>query len=185
MLFRSRSHGKEYASTSRISLVSSFVTSILLGEIAELEQSDACGMNVYDINKSDYCNELLAVAAGVHTKIDGVAEDDPKYQKAIDDLKKKLGPIQPITYKSSGSIANYFVQKYGFSKDCNIYSFTGDNLATILSLPLQPNDCLISLGTSTTVLLITENYQPSSQYHLFKHPTMPKHYMGIDRKSVV
>lgn len=90
-----------------------------------------------------------------------------------------MGPIQPITYKSSGSISNYFVEKYGFSKDCNIYSFTGDNLATILSLPLQPNDCLISLGTSTTVLLITENYQPSSQYHLFKHPTMPKHYMGM------
>ncbi|CCG21822.1 Xks1 xylulokinase [Candida orthopsilosis Co 90-125] len=177
--FITRSHGKEYESTSRISLVSSFVTSILLGQISELEQSDACGMNLYDINKSGYSDELLAVAAGVHTNIDGIARDDPKYQKSIDTLKEKLGPIQPITYKSSGSISNYFVEKYGFSKDCNIYSFTGDNLATILSLPLQPNDCLISLGTSTTVLLITENYQPSSQYHLFKHPTMPKHYMGM------
>lgn len=52
-------------------------------------------------------------------------------------------------------------------------------MATILSLPLQPNDCLISLGTSTTVLIITENYQPSSQYHLFKHPTLPESYMGM------
>ena len=177
--FITRSHGKEYQHTARISLVSSFVTSVLLGHIAELEQSDACGMNLYDINKQDYDDELLAIAAGVSTKADGVAKSDPKYQESIDALKQKLGPIKPITYKAAGNISPYFVSKYGFSQDCKIYSFTGDNLATIISLPLQPNDCLVSLGTSTTVLLITENYQPSSQYHLFKHPTMPNHYMGM------
>ena len=177
--FITRSHSKEYESTSRISLVSSFVTSILLGEIAPLEESDACGMNLYDIQKSQYDEELLALAAGVHTEIDNVSKEDPKYKKSIDQLKQKLGEISPITYKSSGKISKYFVDTYGFNSDCKIYSFTGDNLATILSLPLQPNDCLISLGTSTTVLIITSNYEPSSQYHLFKHPTLPDHYMGM------
>ncbi|CAK9441417.1 uncharacterized protein LODBEIA_P52850 [Lodderomyces beijingensis] len=177
--FITRSHGKEYESTARISLVSSFVTSVLLGHVAELEQSDACGMNLYDISKSEYDDQLLAIAAGVSTSADGVEQSDPKWQKSIDQLKQKLGPIHPITYKASGQISSYFASKYGFTASCRIYSFTGDNLATILSLPLQPNDCLLSLGTSTTVLLITDNYQPSSQYHLFKHPTMPKHYMGM------
>ncbi|EGW35700.1 D-xylulokinase [Spathaspora passalidarum NRRL Y-27907] len=177
--FATRSHPDKYANTSRISLVSSFITSVLLGEITELEESDACGMNLYDIKAGDFNEELLALAAGVHPKVDNITKDDPKYKAGIEDIKAKLGKISPITYKSSGSIASYYVEKYGLNPKCQIYSFTGDNLATILSLPLQPNDCLISLGTSTTVLLITKNYQPSSQYHLFKHPTIPDGYMGM------
>ncbi|KAG7661962.1 xkiA [[Candida] subhashii] len=177
--FSTRSHVDKYAQTSRISLVSSFVTSVLLGEIDGLEESDACGMNLYDLKKGEFNEELLALAAGVHPKVDNISKDDPKYKAALDDIKAKLGEIKPITYNASGKISSYFTERYGFSADCKIYSFTGDNLATILSLPLQPNDCLLSLGTSTTVLLITNNYEPSSQYHLFKHPTMPNHYMGM------
>ncbi|KAI5954968.1 xkiA [Candida jiufengensis] len=176
--FVTRSHQREYEHTSRISLVSSFVTSILLGKIDDIEQSDGCGMNLYDIRNTKYDDELLAIAAGVHTTLDNPKSKEHQQEK-IEELKQKLGPIKPITYESSGSISKYFVKKYGFNQSCKIYSFTGDNLATIISLPLQPNDCLISLGTSTTVLLITENYNPSSQYHLFDHPTMPKHYMGM------
>nr|ANG59284.1 D-xylulokinase [Spathaspora gorwiae] len=177
--FATRSHSEKYAQTSRISLVSSFVTSVLLGQIDGLEESDACGMNLYDLEKGEFNEELLALAAGVHPKVDNITKEDPKYQAAIEDIKSKLGEIKPINYTASGNISSYFIEKYGFTSQCKIYSFTGDNLATILSLPLQPNDCLLSLGTSTTVLLITKNYEPSSQYHLFKHPTMPNHYMGM------
>lgn len=172
-----RLNPKLYSQTERISLVSSFVASVLLGSITNIEQADACGMNVYDISQNSYNDELLAVAAGVHPKIDGASDKD--YQSGVAELKSKLGDINPISYKSIGKISPYFVEKYGFSGNTNIYSFTGDNLATIISLPLLQNDILISLGTSTTCLLITENYTPSSQYHLFKHPTMPNHYMGM------
>ena len=86
--FITRSHSKEYESTSRISLVSSFVTSILLGEIAQLEESDACGMNLYDIQKSQYDEELLALAAGVHTEIDNISKEDPKYKNQLINLNK-------------------------------------------------------------------------------------------------
>lgn len=172
-----RSLVEEYKKTSRISLVSSFVASVLLGKITSIEQSDACGMNLYNIEKNEYDDDLLALAAGVHPKIDGASQEE--YEKGIAQLKEKLGEIIPITYKNDGDISPYFVDKYGFAKDTKIYSFTGDNLATIISLPLLQKDILISLGTSTTVLLITENYNPSSQYHMFKHPTMPNHYMGM------
>ncbi|CAH6719439.1 xylulose kinase [[Candida] jaroonii] len=170
-----RKNPKLYKETSRISLVSSFVASVLLGNITNIEEADACGMNLYDLNTNSHDDELLALSAGVG-KIDKVSEDEKI--KGIEELKSKLGDIKPITYKSDGLISSYFKNKYGF-KDCKIYSFTGDNLATIISLPLNPNDILVSLGTSTTVLLITKNYNPSSQYHLFKHPTLPDHYMGM------
>lgn len=172
-----RTDQEGYKKTSRISLVSSFVASVLLGKITTIEQSDGCGMNLYDVEKNDYDEELLALAAGVHPKLDGASKEE--YESGVAELKKKLGEIAPITYRNDGTISSYFVDKYGFPKDAKIYAFTGDNLATIISLPLLQKDILISLGTSTTVLLITENYNPSSQYHLFKHPTMPNHYMGM------
>ena len=49
--------------------------------------------------------------------------------------------------------------------------FTGDNPATITSLPLSPMDSIISLGTSTTLLFTTNTYKPSPSYHIFNHPT--------------
>lgn len=171
------SESNVYKQTERISLVSSFLASVLLGQITTIEEADACGMNVYNIAESAYDEELLAVAAGVHPELDGASEKES--QSGVEELKRKLGEINPVSYESLGKISPYFVEKYGFPKDANIYSFTGDNLATIISLPLNQNDVLVSLGTSTTVLLVTENYSPSSQYHLFKHPTMKNAYMGM------
>lgn len=174
---RSTDSHKIYENTDRISLVSSFVASVLLGHVTNIEEADACGMNIYDVAKSSYNDELLALAAGVHPKVDTASSEETK--EGIASLKLKLGEILPVSPKSAGSISPYFVEKYGFNPDTKIYPFTGDNLATIISLPLFKEDCLVSLGTSTTVLIITKNYNPSSQYHLFKHPTMPGYYMGM------
>lgn len=166
-----------YKKTSRISLVSSFLASVLLGKIAPIEHADACGMNIFDIGKNKYDTELTAVAAGVHPDSDGASEKETS--AGVEELEKKLGPIDDITYEALGSVSPYFVNKYGFSKDAKVYSFTGDNLATIISLPVEQNDIMVSLGTSTTVLLVTEQFNPSSQYHLFKHPTIKNAYMGM------
>lgn len=166
-----------YEKTSRISLVSSFIASVLMGKIATIEEADACGMNLYNVTDSKYDDELLSVAAGAHPELDGASKEESS--KKVQELKKKLGEIMPVTYEALGEISPYFVNRYGFSSDAKIYSFTGDNLATIISLPLQQNDVLISLGTSTTVLLVTKNYIPSSQYHMFKHPTIENAYMGM------
>lgn len=166
-----------YKKTSRISLVSSFLASVLLGKIAPIEYADACGMNIFNIEKNKYDTELTAVAAGVHPELDGASEKETS--AGVEELEKKLGPIDDITYEALGTISPYFVNKYGFSKDSKVYSFTGDNLATIISLPVEQNDIMVSLGTSTTVLLVTEQFNPSSQYHLFKHPTIKNAYMGM------
>lgn len=166
-----------YQNTDRISIVSSFLASLLLGKITSIEEADACGMNIYDITKGKFDPELLSVAAGVHPELDGVSQEVAEL--GIKELEKKLGNTSPVSYAALGTISPYFIRRYGFSASTKVYSFTGDNLATIISLPLKQNDVLVSLGTSTTVLLVTENYVPSSQYHLFKHPTMRNAYMGM------
>lgn len=153
-----------YAKTARISLVSSFLASLLAGDLTPLEEADACGMNLYSVEDRDYVDSLLC-----------------NIDQNVDDVRKKLGGQPVSTDKPSpvGKSSPYFVKKYGLNPECQIFPFTGDNLATICSLPLQKNDVLVSLGTSTTILLVTDQYHPSPNYHLFIHPTIPHHYMGM------
>jgi xylulokinase len=151
-----------YAATSRISLVSSFLASLFLGTVAPMDISDACGMNLWDIPANNWSSPLLELTAGK----DGVA-----------DLRSKLGEVQHDGGDSMGRISSYFTSKYGFSPDCEVAPFTGDNPATILALPLRPLDAIVSLGTSTTFLMITPVYKPDPSYHFFNHPTTPGQYM--------
>jgi xylulokinase len=160
-----KNNPEAYNATSRISLVSSFLASLFLGRVAELDISDVCGMNIWDIKKGVLNEELLAAAAG------------SKDSKAIEDLKKKLGAIPEDGGGSMGPISKYYVERYGFSENCQIAPFTGDNPSTILALPLRPLDAMVSLGTSTTFLMSTPQYVPDKSYHFFNHPTTSGLYM--------
>ena len=151
-----------YRATSRISLVSSFLASVFLGKIAPFDISDVCGMNLWDIKAGAWSEPLLKLAAG---------------EDGLDSLKQKLGTVREDGGGSMGSISKYFVQRYGFSDDCGIAPFTGDNPSTILALPLRPLDAIVSLGTSTTFLMSTPKYVPDSAYHFFNHPTTAGLYM--------
>ncbi|KAI5808524.1 hypothetical protein DFH27DRAFT_539539 [Peziza echinospora] len=152
-----------YNATKRITLASNFLASVLLGKIAPYDVSDVCGMNLWNVHDYKWDEKLLAVAAGGQ---EGAAE-----------LKEKLGPVELDGGKVFGPINKYFVERYGFAKDCAITPFTGDNPSTILALPLHPLDVIISLGTSTTLLMTTPTYYPSPAYHLFDHPTTSGLYM--------
>ncbi|KAL5612831.1 hypothetical protein BROUX41_004087 [Berkeleyomyces rouxiae] len=155
-----------FANTSRISLVSSFLASVLLGHVAPIDISDACGMNLWDISTGDWNSALLNLVSG--------GDSDPAATAA---LQAKLGSVRRDGGGSMGSLSPYFVAKYNMNPDCQVAPFTGDNPATTLALPLRPMDAMISLGTSTTFLMSTPYYKPDPAYHFFNHPTTPGQYM--------
>lgn len=159
-----KKHPEAYRRTKRISLVSSFLASVFLGRIAEIDISDVCGMNLWDIAKGAWSEPLLKLTAG---------GDDDEVVK----LRDKLGTVRVDGGGSMGSISPWFVARYGFDPACAVAPFTGDNPSTILALPLRPLDAIVSLGTSTTFLMSTPNYVPDPSYHFFNHPTTPGLYM--------
>ncbi|KAI0195357.1 hypothetical protein EV127DRAFT_184225 [Xylaria flabelliformis] len=152
-----------YDATARISLCSSFLASVFLGSIAPFDISDVTGMNLWDISAETWNQKLLELTAGG-------AEGVPA-------LRAKLGEVPLDGGVILGNVSPYFVERFGFGKDCRITAFTGDNPATILSLPLRPLDAIVSLGTSSTFLMNTPNYKPDPSYHFMNHPTTKGHYM--------
>lgn len=90
-----------YGETERISLVSSFLASLWLGDIAPLDIADVCGMNLWDIQKGGWSEKLLEEAAGG--------------AEAVEELRRKLGEPEEVHGKRLGSVSKYYVEKYGFN----------------------------------------------------------------------
>ena len=119
-------------------------------------------MDLWDIKAGAWHEKLMSLASGS----EGAAA-----------LKRKLGPAYEDSSRTLGPVNPYLVRRYGFHPSCQIAPFTGDNPATILALPLRPNDAMVSLGTSTTFLMSTPHYAPDPATHFFNHPTTPGLYM--------
>lgn len=157
-----RKYPEKYEKTVRISLVSSFIASIFLGKFAPFDISDVCGMNLWDISAGSWCEKTLELTSGTF---------------GIEALKQKLGSVPEDGGAHLGRISSYFINRFGFSPECEIITSTGDNPSTILALPLRPNDAIVSLGTSSTFLMSTPEYLPDPAVHFFNHPTTAGLYM--------
>ena len=111
-----------YDATDRISLCSSFITTLICadGEIKGIDESDACGMNMWamDNHTRGWHPQVLQAIAG----------------EGAEELGRKLGVVETDGGKVVGHIGRWFVDRYGFNPECCVFPGTGDNPATFLSL---------------------------------------------------
>ncbi|BEJ12925.1 hypothetical protein CspHIS471_0300990 [Cutaneotrichosporon sp. HIS471] len=160
-IMRFRSHFPQaYGVTDRISLVSSYVTTLLCadGEVKGIDESDACGMNLWDMASpgrgwSQAVLDVIAPGEGA-------------------ELARKLGRVETDGGRVVGTIGRWFVERYGFDPECVVVPGTGDNPATFLAFSLREKEGMVSLGTSDVVLVSTAAYNPHPDFHAFFHPAM-------------
>lgn len=153
-----RTKPEAYNSTKRISLISSFLASLFLGDFAPIDWSDGSGMNLLNIHTKDWDNVLLEACGP--------------------DLRKKLGkPVSPGT--DIGPISSYFVERFGFDKACRIIAFTGDNSSSLIGMRLKEGDIACSLGTSDTLFLWLNKPKTALEGHTFCNPLDDEAYMAL------
>lgn len=151
----------EYANTERISLISSFMCSLTLGDHASIDSSDGAGMNMMDLKTQDWSAPVLAAIAP------GIAA--------------KMGPIV-AAHTVLGNVSGYLSQEYGFPVDCKIVAWSGDNPCSVAGLGLRnPGDVGLSLGTSDTVFSIVDAAvsKPGLEGHTFMNPVDPNSHMTM------
>ncbi|CBJ25521.1 similar to xylulokinase homolog [Ectocarpus siliculosus] len=140
-----------YASCERVSLVSSFVTSLLVGRYCSIDASDASGMNLMDIRSRDWHEGALAAA-----KAEG--------------LREKLGRVCP-SYECQGKVSPFFSTKFGLNPGCVVIAGSGDNPCGLAGLGLSGEGTVaVSLGTSDTIMGITSQPSPQEEGHIMANP---------------
>ncbi|KAJ1872948.1 hypothetical protein LPJ55_002662 [Coemansia sp. RSA 990] len=161
-----------WSTVSRISLVSSFIASLLIGNVAPIDCSDATGTNIYDVQKKEWSQELCDFI-------------DPR-------LKQVLGARVVMATSTVGQLSPYFAQRYGMAQ-CPVVAFTGDNPSAFagfesLFATAGHSAAVISLGTSDTVLFPLSAYPyvatdplkfQHPDGHVLQHPTKTNEYVAM------
>ncbi|PUZ68038.1 hypothetical protein GQ55_3G482400 [Panicum hallii var. hallii] len=150
---------KVYDATERVSLVSSFMASLLVGGYVCIDETDGAGMNIMDIATRQLREDAL--------------------QATAPNLEERIGKLAPA-HAVAGKISPYFVQRFQFASSCLVIQWSGDNPNTLAGLTLSnPGDLAISLGTSDTVFGITDSPEPTLEGNIFPNPVDPKTYMVL------
>ncbi len=141
-----------YSQTCRIHLVSSFLCSVLTGVDAPIDSGDGAGMNLLNIGTWQWDEELLdATSPGLLERLPEVSQGDTVV----------------------GTMSDYFVQKFGFSREVPVTIFTGDNPSSLVGMGAsKPGRVVVSLGTSDTFFaaMASPVSDPAGCGHVFGNP---------------
>jgi len=141
-----------YKQTGHIALVSSFLSSLVAGQISPIDFGDGAGMNLMDIASLTWNPQALeATAPNLREKLPPLASSDTV-----------LGVINP-----------YLAMKYGLNPSAKAVVWSGDNPCSLIGTGLvKPGHTAISLGTSDTLFGAMKECKtdPRGEGHVFGSP---------------
>jgi xylulokinase len=132
-------HPEVYRRTENIQLISSLVAAVLTGNAkAPMDYGNACGMSLMDYRQKKWSDALVTAAA------DGLEGGEKAFRARLPDLAAPDAIV--------GTITEYFIKKYRFSKDCKILAGSGDNPQSKVLV----SGHLLSLGSSIVNMVATD-----------------------------
>ena len=130
---------EHYAATAKIQLISSFIPAMLTGNAnVPIDYGNACGMSLMNYRSKAWDSALLAATAH------GLSGDVEEFQSKLPTL------VRPDSIV--GSLAAYYIEKYGFEGRCAVIAGSGDNPQA--KVPVGGD--LLSLGTSFVNMVSTD-----------------------------
>lgn len=158
LLWLKNNEPENFAEISKIMLPKDYVNYMLTG-VHSTDYSDASGMLLLDVQNKCYSREMLEICS--------VNEEQ---------LPKLFG-----SYEVIGTIKSDIARALGLSDTVKVVAGAGDNAAAAIGTnTVNEGQCNISLGTSGTVFIPTDNYiKPANPaLHSFCHANGKYHLMG-------
>ncbi|KAI8895308.1 hypothetical protein BC833DRAFT_651357 [Globomyces pollinis-pini] len=164
-----------YHNTERITLISNFLSTLLVGDYTPIDISDGSGMNFMNIETGKW-DPIGIDIINQYGKLFSFSLVIDSSHSIVDKLGVELVPCHTIV----GTLSSYYIKRYNFNSDCKIISSSGDNPCTLVGFKIkQDTELCISLGTSTTILGIMKTL-PSTlllNTHVLKSPLNEFEYM--------
>ncbi len=130
---------EHYAATAKVQLISSFIPAVLTGNAnVPIDYGNACGMSLMNYRSKMWDPALLTATAH------GLPGDVEEFQSKLPTL------VRPDSIV--GSLAAYYIEKYGFEGRCAVIAGSGDNPQA--KVPVAGD--LLSLGTSFVNMVSTD-----------------------------
>ena len=130
---------EHYAATAKVQLISSFIPAVLTGNAnVPIDYGNGCGMSLMNYRSRTWDSALLGATA--HGLPGGVEA-----------LASKL-PVLARPDSVVGTLAAYYIEKYGFDERCAVIAGSGDNPQA--KVPVAGD--LLSLGTSFVNMVSTD-----------------------------
>ena len=158
LLWVYRNEPENFKKTHKIMLPKDYVAYMMSGVFAT-DTSDAAGTLYFDTEHRRWSSEMLSLLHADEGMLPEVFESD----KAIGNIKESLA------------------DELGLSKDVKIVIGAGDNAASAIGTKtVHDGDCNISLGTSGTVFVCTDNYRcdRKNAIHTFCSANKKYHYLA-------
>ena len=158
ILWVKKNEPENFARIAKIMLPKDYINYKLTG-VHCCDYSDASGMLLLDVKNKDWSEKMLSLC-------EVTREQMPKLFESYDVVGKLLPAI---------------AEKFGLPEDVVVVAGAGDNAAAAVGTgTVGEGACNISLGTSGTIFISSDNFgvDPNNALHSFAHANGKYHLMG-------